>query len=63
MKNNEKNNSSGTTWWKLFCLSCEAKDRKHYTFAFKIYKDLVKDSRGLRTKCDWPQWAIRCGQN
>ena len=22
--------------WKLFCLSCDAKDCKHCTFAFKI---------------------------
>ena len=42
---------------------CDAKDCKHYTFPFKIYKSSVKESRRLRTKCDWPQWAICCRQN
>ena len=35
-------------------LNCDAKDWKYYTFAFKIYKSLEKESRRLRTKCDWP---------
>ena len=50
-----KNNSCVTKEWKWFCLSCDGKDCKHYTFPFKIYKSLMKESRRLRTKCDWPQ--------
>ena len=38
---------------KVFCLSCDAKDCKHYTFPFKIHKSSVKENRRLRTKCDW----------
>ena len=39
-------------------LRCNAKNCKHYTFALKIYKSLVKESRRLRTKCDRTQWAM-----
>ena len=52
MKTGGKNNACATIEWKVFCLSCDAKDCKHYTFPFKIHKSLVKESRRLRTKCD-----------
>ena len=55
MKTGGKNNSCVTIEWKLLCLSCDAKDCNHYTFAFKIYESSVKESRRPRTKCDWPQ--------
>ena len=58
MKTSGKNNLCVTIEWKLFCLCCDAKECKHYTFPFKIYKRLVKESRGLHTKCDWPQSAV-----
>ena len=38
MKTDGKNNSCVTMEWKIFCLNCDAKDRKHYTFSLKIYK-------------------------
>ena len=63
MKTGGKNNSCAAIEWKLFYLSCHAKDYKHYTFALKIYKILVKESRRLRTTCDWPQWAMCCRQS
>ena len=63
MKTDGKNNSRVTIEWKVFWLSCEAKDCKHCTFSFKIYKTSVKESRRLRTKCDWPQWAMCCRQS
>ena len=56
-KTGGKNNWWVTIEWKLLCLSCDAKDCKHYTFAFKIHKSLVEESRRLYTKCDWPQWT------
>ena len=53
MKNGGKNNSCVTIEWKVFCLSCGAKDCKHDTFPLYIlYKSSVKDRRRLRTKCD-----------
>ena len=45
MKTGGKNNSCSTKEWKLFGLSCDAKDCKHYILAFKIYKSLVKESK------------------
>ena len=45
MKSCGKNNSCSTKGWKLFGLSCDAKDCKHYILAFKIYKSLVKESK------------------
>ena len=59
MKTGGKKNSCVTIECKVFCLSCDTKDYKHYTFPFKNYKSSVKESRRLRTKCDWPQWECR----
>ena len=53
MKTGGKNSSCVTIVWKVLCLNCDAKDCKHYTFPSKIYKSSVKESRRLRTKCDW----------
>ena len=58
MKINRKNNLCVTREWKLFCFRCDPKECKHYIFPFKIYKSLVKKSKRLCTKCDWPQWAM-----
>ena len=52
MKTDRKNNSCVTIEWKLICLSCDAKECKHDSFLFKMYKSFVKESRELRTKCD-----------
>ena len=58
MKTGGKNNSYVAIEWKVFCLSCDAKDYKYYAFSFKLYKSSVKESKRLRTKCDCPQWAM-----
>ena len=58
-----KNNSCVTIEWKVFCLSCDSKDCKHYTSPFKTYKSSVKESRRLRNKCDWLQWTMYCRQS
>ena len=63
MKTSGNNNLSVTIKWKLFCLNHDAKGCKHYTFTSKIYKSLVKESRRLHTKHDWPQWATCCSQS
>ena len=63
MKTGGKSNSRLTIEWKLFHLDCDAKDYKHYAFAFKIYKSLVKDSRRLRSKCYWSRWVMCCRQS
>ena len=62
IKTGGKNNPFVTKECKLLYLSCDAKDCKHYTYPFKIYKSSVKESRRLRTKCDWLQWVICCRQ-
>ena len=38
MKAGGKNNSRVTIEWKIFCLSCDAKDYKDYTFLSKDIK-------------------------
>ena len=63
MKTGDKNNSCVPIELKLSCLKCDAKDCKHCNFPFKMYESLVKESKGLRTKCDWRQWAMRCRQS
>ena len=63
MKTGGEDNLGVTTEWKLICLSGDASNCKHYAFPFKIYKSLVKESRGLSTKCDWPQWTMCCRQS
>ena len=45
IKTGGKNNSRVAIEWTLFCLSCDAKNCKHYTFAFNIYESLVNHSR------------------
>ena len=58
MKSCGKNNSCSTKGWKLFGLSCDAKDCKHCILAFKIYKSLVKESRRLVYKVDYTKLVV-----
>ena len=53
MKTGRKNNSCVTEEWEVFYLR-----QQTLHFPFQNRRNFAKESRRLRTKCDWPQKDI-----